>query len=215
MVMEFADEVGSTQLELVEMLRFGVVKPPFMLVARRQTSGVGSRGNEWESGEGNLMMSFCVEKNALPSDLPSNSASIYFAFLMVLVLRDMGSQIWLKWPNDFYICTSKGMRKAGGVMTTKFHENFVCGMGLNLKSAPKFAGVLDVEVMPSELAVMFCKKLEEKLEWKQIFRKFMVEFERSRSFGVHQDGEVLALKDAKLMPDGSVLVGSRRLYSLR
>ena len=138
MEISFIDECGSTQEVLVNAIKSGRIAPPFALVAARQTAGTGSRGNEWISRSGNLHFSFAISASELPNDLPTSSASIYFAFLMREFLSELGSLVWLKWPNDFYL----NEKKTGGVITTKICENFVCGIGLNLAAAPEFAGII-------------------------------------------------------------------------
>ena len=211
MRIEFADSVPSTQKVLVEGLRNGEVRPPFALVAKEQTQGIGSRNNTWSGLEGNLFFSFCMSETALPSDLKGESASIYFSMIMREVLAVRGSKIWLKWPNDFYV----GDKKIGGTLTTRVGEIYVCGMGINLKNAPQNAGILDIEVSPSVAVGEFCKRLQTAPSWAEILKKFEIEFEKSREFITHFEGEEISLKEAKLLPDGSLEVDGRRVFSLR
>ena len=187
MRIEFADSVHSTQKVLVEGLRNGEIQPPFALVAKEQTQGIGSRNNTWSGLEGNLFFSFCMSETVLPSDLRGESASIYFSMIMREVLAARGSQIWLKWPNDFYVDD----KKIGGTLTTRVGEIYVCGMGINLKR---------LQAAPS---------------WSEIFKKFESEFEKSREFITHFEGEEVALKYAKLLSDGSLDINGRRVFSLR
>ena len=211
MRIEFADSVPSTQKVLVEGLRNGEIQPPFALVAKEQTQGIGSRNNTWSGLEGNLFFSFCMSETALPSDLKGESASIYFSVIMREALAARGSKIWLKWPNDFYVSD----KKIGGTLTTRVGEIYVCGMGINLKNAPENAGILDINVSPSVAVGEFCKRLQTAPSWAEIFKKFESEFEKSREFITHFEGEEVALKDAKLLPDGSLDIGGRRVFSLR
>lgn len=210
-MISFVKICESTQKELVDAVRAGAVAPPFALVAGAQTDGVGSRGNEWNSERGNLYFSFCVDESELPSDLPVSSASIYFAFLMCEYLRALGSKLWLKWPNDFYL----GERKIGGVITTKLKGVYVCGMGINLKFAPPNADILDIDATPNSLVDGFCAYLEQKIPWKQIFSKFLVEFEKSKKYGVHNGDEIISLADAALSDDGSIIINGKKVYSNR
>ena len=211
MRIEFADSVPSTQKVLVEGLRNGEIQPPFALVAKEQTQGIGSRNNVWSGLEGNLFFSFCISETALPGDLKGESASIYFSVIMREVLAARGSKIWLKWPNDFYV----GDKKIGGTLTTRVGEIYVCGMGINLKNAPENAGILDIDVSPSVAVGEFCKRLQTAPSWAEIFKKFESEFKKSREFITHFEGEEVALKDAKLLSDGSLDIDGRRVFSLR
>ena len=211
MRIEFADSVSSTQKVLVEGLRNGKIQPPFALVGKEQTQGIGSRNNTWSGLEGNLFFSFCMSETALPADLRGESASIYFSMIMREVLAARGSQIWLKWPNDFYV----GDKKIGGTLTTRVGEIYVCGMGINLKNAPENAGILDIDVSPSVAVGEFCKRLQTAPSWAEIFKKFENEFEKSREFVTHFEGEEVSLKYAKLLSDGSLDINGRRVFSLR
>ena len=112
---EYLCECQSTQIKLIEDIKSFKKSPPCALIADYQSNGIGSRANSWQSPKGNLYLSFALNENDLPKDLEPASASIYFAFILVLTLRDMGSKLWLKWPNDIYL----GNRKIAGIITTK------------------------------------------------------------------------------------------------
>ncbi|EAK7235617.1 biotin--[acetyl-CoA-carboxylase] ligase [Campylobacter upsaliensis] len=205
------EKIASTQLFLCEQIRKDEIKQNTAIYALEQTSGVGSRDNAWISSRGNLHLSFCVREEDLPSDLPLASVSIYFAYLLKDLLAQKGSQIWLKWSNDLYL----NDKKVGGVMSHKIGEFVVCGMGLNLKFAPQNATFCDVEIEIEELVEEFIKVLEKKILWKQIFSKYVLEFEKSKKFSVHYEGKLYALKDTLLYEDGSILLANKRVYSLR
>ena len=211
MRVEFVDSIPSTQEFLAAAVREGRITPPFALAAKEQTQGIGSRNNTWSGLKGNLFFSFCMSETALPGDLRGESASIYFSMIMREMLAARGSRIWLKWPNDFYV----GDKKIGGTLTTRVGEIYVCGMGINLKNAPQNAGILDIEVSPSVAVGEFCKRLQTAPFWAEIFKKFEIEFEKSREFITHFEGEEILLKEAKLLPDGSLEVDGRRVFSLR
>ena len=211
MRIEFVDSIPSTQEFLAAAVREGRITPPFALAAKEQTQGIGSRNNTWSGLKGNLFFSFCMSETALSGDLRGESASIYFSMIMRETLAARGSRIWLKWPNDFYV----GDKKIGGTLTTRVGEIYVCGMGINLKNAPQNAGILDIEVSPSVAVGEFCKRLQAAPSWAEIFKKFEIEFEKSREFITHFEGEEILLKEAKLLPDGSLEVDGRRVFSLR
>lgn len=97
------DEVESTHTYLKELIKKDGFTYPICITTQFQTNGIGSRGNSWQGKKGNLFFSFVIEKKDLPSDLELQSASIYFSFVLKKVLAVQGSNLWLKWPNDFYI----------------------------------------------------------------------------------------------------------------
>ena len=202
-------ELSSTQSYLVENIRNGS-KKEIAVVASIQTQGVGSRGDSWVSEEGNLFASFALKEESLPADLPKISFSVYFSWLMVEVLRELGSEVWLKWPNDLYL----GGDKVGGVITNYLKGFLVVGVGINLKNNGTFRG-LDIEVEIETILKNYIKKLESPKEWRVIHRDLEVEFERSRDFKIHSGDEVLGLKDAKFLPDGSLEINHKRVVSAR
>lgn len=205
------ESIDSTHLFLCEQIKKGKISQNFALYALRQENGVGSRDNVWQSLKGNLHLSFCIKKQDLSSDLPLASASIYFAYLLKELLEQKGSKIWLKWPNDLYLAELK----VGGVISAKIADFIIGGIGLNLKYAPKNAAVLDIDLELENLVQEFLKILEEKRKWKDIFSKYMLEFEKSRNFSVHHEGKELSLENAFLYEDGSILLEDKRVYSLR
>ena len=205
------EKINSTHIFLCDQIRNKKIRKNFAIYALEQSSGIGSRANSWQSLRGNLHLSFCVKEKDLPNDLPLASVSIYFAYLLKEVLMENGSKIWLKWPNDLYLQD----KKAGGLMSAKISEFVVVSVGLNLKFAPTNAILCDIDISLENLIKEFLQKLEKKILWKQIFSKYMLEFEKSREFKIHYENELLSLKDAILCEDGSVLVENKRVYSLR
>ena len=171
---------------------------------------MGSRNNRWESGEGNLFLSFTLGRAELPEDLPLSSASIYFGFLLKETLEEYGSGAWLKWPNDIYI----GEEKVGGLITQVTGEFLICGIGLNLISSDFFAS-LDVKIERNDLIKTYFFKLKKSPEWKKIFSKFRIEFFKSKGAYAHVDGEKLSLENALLQDDGSLIINGKRVFSLR
>lgn len=205
------ERVDSTQLYLNDALKSGKLKVPVAVATLHQCGGIGSRQNRWESGPGNLAFSFGLPRSALPQDLPAQSASIYFGFLFKETLGRMGSKTWMKWPNDLYL----GSKKVGGVVTHLGADRVVCGIGLNLKTPSPAYAQLEFSVDAEALLKLYFMSLEAGESWGRIFSRFGVEFERSRDFFVHVNGQRASLKEAILDQDGSVLIGSERVFSER
>jgi len=205
------DRIESTQSHLLEALKAKTLIPPVCVGASIQTMGKGSRGNEWIGREGNLFISLAVSRLDLPSDLKLESASIYFSFLMKELLSEAGSRVWLKWPNDFYLEN----RKIGGVITNLSTDTLICGLGINLKSAPDGFSKIDIDIEPYELTKNYCALFKNLPTWKQIFSKYQLEFENSRVFFTHYNHEKIALERAVLLEDGSLECDGQRIFSLR
>lgn len=203
--------VASTQTHLKELLKSKKVSAPCALCADLQTQGVGSRGNAWEGLEGNLFVSFALCLDELPQDLKIESASIYFSYILKETLAELDSQVWLKWPNDFYITE----QKIGGMITNIVDENIICGFGLNLKNAPDGFGILDVNIDKFSLLNRYFINLKKKVLWKQVFSKYKLEFGRNRNFSTHVTNKKININDATLESDGSLSINGERMYSLR
>jgi len=180
-------------------------------MAKEQTAGVGSRDNSWEGGEGNLFFSFAVELDDLPDDLPLSSASIYFSFIMREILEAYDNNVWLKWPNDLY----QNSDKIGGTITKKTDTILLCGMGINLQKNLNGFKALNLNVEPIFLLKEYLLSLEKYPSWKQVFSLYRIEFERSREYFTHIDGELKSLENAILSEDGSLLIEKKRVYSIR
>lgn len=207
----FFDSLDSTQKHLKKLLVKKELTAPVAVTCRVQTQGIGSRENSWEGFDGNLFVSFALPLKDLPSDLKIESASIYFAYILKETLKEMGSSMWLKWPNDFYIDNLK----SGGMITSISGENIICGVGLNLTTAPEGFGILDVKIDKSLLLKKYFINLEKKVLWKQVFSKYKLEFCRSRSFFTHMKNKKINLNEATLENDGSLSINGERIYSLR
>ena len=213
------DSLSSTQHYLIEKLEQKELQAPVAVLAKEQNAGIGSRDNEWSGGEGNFFASIAVELNTLPSDLPLASASIYFSFMMKKTLEEMGEDLWLKWPNDFYVNADK----IGGTITKKIQNMLVCGIGINLKKSQNGYSSLQSDISPENLLNKYIETLCEFPKWKQVFSEYQIEFELSRRFSTHVEADKNSLKkaartsltDAILCGDGSLLVGGKRVYSLR
>ncbi len=211
MEIHFHKRIDSTQKYLIESLKEKKLEPPVAVYADLQTNGVGSRSNGWIGEEGNLFLSFAISRSQLPDDLRIESASIYFAWLLKEVLESFGSKVWLKWPNDFYI----EKKKAGGMITNLVADTLVCGVGLNLVSAPEDFAVCDVEAEAKTVVEHFVKKVKKKIPWKQVFRKYSVEFYKNKSFYTHVDSQRISMESAELQEDGSIMINGEKVYSLR
>ncbi len=205
------ESLDSTQSYLIEALKKGNVKVPVCVGADMQTIGKGSRGNNWIGEKGNLFISVAMKRSMLPEDLKLESSSIYMAFLMKELLASMGSKVWLKWPNDFYLYD----KKIGGAVTNLIEDNLVCGIGINLMVAPIGFETLDIKINAYDLTKAYGELFEHLPTWKQIFSNYQIEFENSREFFTHNNNEKVALEKAVLLEDGSLICDGQRIFSLR
>ena len=209
----------STQTYLQKAIKEQVLHAPIAVIADEQSAGVGSRNNEWSGDKGNFFASIAIDLSSLPKDLPLSSASIYFSYIMKKLLLEQGENIWLKWPNDFYLNDNK----IGGTITKKVNNTLVCGIGINLKNSKNGYRALSSDISAKILLEKYLFELQKFPNWKQVFREYEIEFELSRKFSVHiekyQNEHQISCKkslaDACLYEDGSLLLGGKRVYSLR
>ena len=205
------EKLPSTQTYLIEQLQQNNLATPIAVISKEQHAGIGSRDNEWSGGEGNFFVSIAVDIVSLPDDLPLSSASIYFSFIMKQVLENLGENLWVKWPNDFYLENEK----IGGTITKKVKDTLICGIGLNLKKNKNSYSALQSDILPVFLLEKYLLALEEFPKWKQVFSEYEVEFELSRKFSVHIENYQKSLKMATLCSDGSLIIEGRKVFSLR
>lgn len=203
--------VDSTQKYLKELILEKKITPPYAVVADVQTDGIGSRGNEWSSIKNNLFLSFVISFTELPKDLKLESASIYFSYILKETLEELGSKVWLKWPNDFYV----NDKKIGGMITNVVNECVLCGVGLNIVEAPENFAKLDIILERNFLVERFFANIEKKSLWKQVFSKYKLEFDKNQNFYTHDKNLIIYLGNASLQDDGSIVINGERIYSRR
>ncbi|OIO14391.1 MAG: biotin--[acetyl-CoA-carboxylase] ligase [Helicobacteraceae bacterium CG1_02_36_14] len=207
----YLESVDSTQNYLKELVRTSNIQLPHAVVSNIQTDGIGSRGNAWQGLDGNLFLSFAIALKDLPSDLKIESSSIYFAYLLKETLRELNSEVWLKWPNDFYL----DKFKIGGMITNIVKDVVICGVGLNLAIAPEGFSTLDISISREELLKKYFLNIEKKILWKQVFSKYKLEFYKNQNFFTHTNNLRISLEGASLESDGSVTINGKRIFSLR
>lgn len=115
------DETASTNSYLER--NFASYPDMTMVIARRQTSGRGQRGNSWEAEEGkNLTFSLLHYPDRLPANTQfAMSEAVALAIVETLAACDIDAKV--KWPNDIYC----GDRKICGILI----EHSVMGMEIN------------------------------------------------------------------------------------
>ncbi len=196
----YFDILDSTQKWLIENVKNNVVLPPCCVCAKRQSDGVGSRGNKWECVNEALTFSFVLSFDDLPSDLPLCSSAIYFGFLFKEVLKKRGSKVWLKWPNDIY----REHKKVGGIIVSNFAQYVICGIGINLKTEVEEYGVLEDDIDQNGILEEFIKKDFSNISWKRIFSKYKLEFHLNNDFTFHKGEELVSMRNMQLLDDGSL-----------
>ena len=196
----YFDEIKSTQQYLLENL-----KENMCIWSDNQTSGIGSRGNNWLGEKGNLFFSFSIHKENLVNDLPLQSISIYYMYQLKEILKKLGSSVKFKWPNDLYL-----ENKVGGIISNIKNDIIIIGIGLNTKQS-KFYSYLDINISNKIIIKEYFKYLSMKKNWNEIFINYEKEFYNDKF--VTSDN--INLNKYKLNKDGSIEKNNERIYSLR
>ncbi len=207
----YFNKLKSTQKYLIEAIQSKKLKAPIAIITKEQLSGIGSRNNSWITKKGDLIFSFAISKNDLPSDLPLSSASIYFGFLIKEILYKIDSNIFLKWPNDLYIKD----KKLGGIITYFTKDTFIVGIGINLTKKDDNFAYIKLKNPQKMILEPYFLLLKKTPSWQEVFNKFRVEFKKSFFFEVNTTNGKKSLKDAFLLKDGSIIINNERIYSLR
>ena len=204
--------IDSTQTWLIDKVKRGEISKNACVLSDFQTQGLGSRENSWDNVEDALMFSFVFQKEALPKDLPIQSISIYIGFLFKQWLVAEYSELWLKWPNDFYLQD----QKVGGILTQSIQDKMICGIGLNLQSESYASlGARWSKEEKEERVRMFLAFLFEFPTWSYIFENYKIEFHKNFDFTFHFHNQKISFCDVDLCNDGSVVWKDQKIYSLR
>ena len=207
----YLEEINSTQTYIKEYLKCNKDVTNVCFYTFNQTMGLGSQDNKWEGKEGNLFFSFTIKEDDLPKDLAIQSMSIYFSYILKECLSSLGSQVFLKWPNDLYIKNNK----ICGLITNKYNNKIICGIGLNINKTKTFEGSLDINIHKEDLLNQYFEQLELYPSWKQIFSKFKLEFHKNKKYFTNINKQKVSLEKVTLNEDGSLNINNKKVYSLR
>ncbi|MBQ8599277.1 MAG: biotin--[Oscillospiraceae bacterium] len=120
----FYDSIDSTHNEAKRLLSRG--ERDFLVVARHQTAGRGSRDRSFLSAGGGLYLSIVLPMKAEPVTAPCIVAA---AACAVALSRLCGRQIGCKWVNDLIL----DGKKIGGILSELHEGNLIVGIGINVK----------------------------------------------------------------------------------
>jgi BirA family biotin operon repressor/biotin-[acetyl-CoA-carboxylase] ligase len=194
----YFDEINSTQKYLLNNLsKFDL---PVCIWSEFQTNGIGSRGNKWIGERGNLFFSFAVKNNF---DVPLQSSSIFFAYVMKKTLEEFEINLLMKWPNDLY---TQNLKKVCGVLTNLKNDVLIVGIGVNTKKSPykEFDG-LELRIKNDKILKRFLENIY-KYSWNDIIKEYKKEFKKTKNlFNIEGD----------LEEDGSLKIKNEKVYSKR
>jgi BirA family biotin operon repressor/biotin-[acetyl-CoA-carboxylase] ligase len=186
--------VESTQLAAAGL------PPGDVVVADHQTAGRGRLGRRWEAPPGSGLFATFV---LAPSPLIVFAAGVAAA-------EACGEPVLLKWPNDLVLDD----RKLGGILAEIRGGLALVGIGINLSWAPEGAAMLgeDRERLLERLVPLVWQwsaaERDEILgRWRQL------SWTLGHQVRVELGGEVIEGLAEDVAPDGSLVVGGRRVVA--
>ena len=116
----------------------------FSITADEQIKGRGRLQREWHSPFGaGIALSVAVPTQLFSCD--TSAIPLLVGIAANNVLKNLGANAKLKWPNDLMIETkSEELKKIGGILVQRHGEHVVIGIGLNTD--------LQVNELPTEMA---------------------------------------------------------------
>ncbi len=136
----YFDEVNSTNekaIELADNAEEGTV-----VIAEKQKKGIGRFGREWISPEGGVYVSVILKPKISPINAPT--ITLIAGIAVAKVIRKLGLDAKIKWPNDVLIHGKKVCGILTNVITRDDKVDYiVVGIGINAN--------VDICTFPKEL----------------------------------------------------------------
>ena len=101
------------------------------------------------------------------------------------------------------------------MITNIVQDSLVCGVGLNIVTAPDNFSKLEIKISIDKLLNKYFESVEKNFSWKQVFSKYKLEFYKNQNFSTHNKNLRISLEEASLQDDGSIIIDGQRIYSLR
>lgn len=103
------------------------------IVAASQSGGRGQLRRHWQSPAGNIYAALCLPRESPFSEMACAPA---VGYLVVQALRQMGLDVYLKWPNDIVQWQAQEAYKVGGILVEESRCGIWAGIGLNMQYSP-------------------------------------------------------------------------------
>jgi len=166
-ILEF-EVLESTQEKAFEIAKENF-EPLTVILAKKQTKGIGRKGDFWFSPEGGLWFSIILPKIS-PEKIEIFSNLLSF-LIAKLIFEETGEKIFIKFPNDIYL----NGKKIGGIMV----QNKICG-----KDQISVAGIginTNVREFPEnlkEIATSIFLETKKEIDNRKFLEKLLKEIEK-------------------------------------
>ena len=123
------DEIDSTNNYMKE--NFSKFENYDIVAAKNQTSGRGRRGNTWSSSEGMALFSFFLKTENKLDILEYTKLPLIAGISTLVALKKIKDGAYnFKWTNDVFLDN----KKLSGILIEKVEENFIIGIGINVRN---------------------------------------------------------------------------------
>lgn len=123
------DEINSTNNYMKE--NFSKFENYDIVAAKNQTSGRGRRGNTWSSSEGMALFSFLLKTENKLDILEYTKLPLIAGISTLVALKKIKDGAYnFKWTNDVFLDN----KKLCGILIEKVEENFIIGIGINVRN---------------------------------------------------------------------------------
>ena len=123
------DEIDSTNNYMKE--NFSKFENYDIVAAKNQTSGRGRRGNTWSSSEGMALFSFLLKTENKLDILEYTKLPLIAGISTLVALKKIKDGAYnFKWTNDVFLDN----KKLCGILIEKVQENFIIGIGINVRN---------------------------------------------------------------------------------
>jgi len=128
------DEVGSTFETARELAAEKIMPVWASVLAKSQLQGRGQLRREWVSPLNNLYATICLPADKIFTELTS---SAFTGTMFVAAMRQLGLNVFLKWPNDIVMGNGEKVYKVGGILIEENAGTTWAGIGINIYNSPK------------------------------------------------------------------------------
>lgn len=165
----YFDEVNSTN-EKADRLAANVEEGT-VLIAEKQKEGIGRFGREWISPKGGVYVSVILKPKTTP--INASKMTLIAGIAVAKVIRKLGLDAKLKWPNDVLIHG----KKVAGILTSMSTKDgkidyVIVGIGINAN--------IDISTFPKEVqknVTSLKEELKKEVSMEKIIEDILYEIE--------------------------------------